>query len=165
MQLTRGAQGGKQVMTKRQSYRYAECGLDNVVIEGMEVVIDDAGEEVICIPNIVTLHRAIAEAIIIQPFGISGQELRFLRTEMGLSQAELAEVLKISRLTVSRWERGENEIDGNAEFVVRLLATERLDIGLDLSYEEMAKRCVLTHDREPIRIDGSDPKNYQALAA
>lgn len=152
-------------MAKKQGYRYTECGLDNVVIEGLEVLIDDAGEEVTCIPHVVSLHRVIAEAIITLPFGLAGQELRFLRTEMGLSQSELAEILKVSRLTVGRWERGETEIDGNAEFVVRLYASERLKIDLDTSYEEMAKWCVLRHDRGPIRIDGSNPKNYQPLAA
>ena len=65
----------------------------------------------------------------------------------------------------SYWERGETEVDGNAEFVVRWLAVERLDLDVDISYEEMARRCVLSHDRKPIRIDGRDPKNYQLLAA
>ena len=45
-------------------YRYTESGLDNVVIEGIEVVRDDLGDTVYCIPNVRGLHRAIAHAII-----------------------------------------------------------------------------------------------------
>ncbi len=152
-------------MRQRQSYRYTECGVDNVVIEGLEIVTDDAGEQVYCIPNIVSLHRAIAHAIVTQETGLSGRELRFLRTEMGLSQAALGEILKVSRLTLNRWEHGKTDIAANAEVVIRMLAAERLNIDAELTIEDMAKRCVWSAEREPIRIDGSNPENYKALAA
>ncbi len=146
-------------------YRYSECGLDQVFIEGLGVVIDDAGEEVYSIPNLPSLHRAIAKSIVMQKSGLSGKELRFLRTEMGLSQAELAEVFRMTRVTVNRWEHDKGEIDSNAQVVIRLLAAERLGITLEVSVEEMAKRSVSSADTNPIRIDGKDPSNYRLIAA
>lgn len=152
-------------MTKRQNYRYTECGLDNVVIEGLEMEIDDAGETVYCIPNVVSLHRVIAHGIIAQKTGLSGREFRYLRTEMGLTQSELAEKLKVSRLTINRWEQAKTEIDANAQVVIRMLAAERLKIDPELSVEEMANRSIWSAEREPIRIDGTNPSAYQLIAA
>lgn len=152
-------------MQNARRYKYIECGLDDVVIEGLEIVIDDSGEQVYCIPNLPSLHRAIAEFIIGREGGLSRKELRFLRTEMGLTQAELAEILSVSRLTITRWEQGKTEIDANAQVVIRLLAAERLDIQPSVSVEEMTRRSVLSAEREPIRIDGSDPPQYRPIAA
>ena len=152
-------------MPKHRTYRYTECGLDDVVIEGLEVATDDSGEEVYCIPNLPSLHRAIASSIINRKSGLSGKEFRFLRTEMGLSQTELAEVLSVSRPTVNRWEQSKTDIDRNAQVVVRLLAAEWLGIDVDLSVGEMTKRSVWKAEREPIRIDGSDTTRYRPIAA
>ena len=74
-----------------REFRYTDCGLENVVIEGLESQIDDAGEEVVVIPNIFGLHKVLAYCIITRPHGLRPDELKFLRTEMGLTQAELAE--------------------------------------------------------------------------
>ncbi|MCL2713658.1 MAG: hypothetical protein FWD68_03435 [Alphaproteobacteria bacterium] len=69
-------------------YRYTESGLDNVLIRGMNVFVDeDGGEEWITIANINALHRAIALGIIRRQTSMSGRELRFLRSEMGMTQA------------------------------------------------------------------------------
>jgi DNA-binding transcriptional regulator YiaG len=148
----------------RQEYQYTECGLDNVFIENMDVLVDDAGEEVYEIENIVGLHHAIAHCIVQHRHGISGTELRFLRTEMGLTQAELAAHLHKEPLTVGRWERGEVAIDSNAEALIRLLAVQKLDLHLELSIEEVMKRCVATAKRQAIRIDGTDPREYRPAA-
>jgi transcriptional regulator with XRE-family HTH domain len=51
---------------------------------------------------------------------MTGKELRFLRTEMGMTQAELAKIVHREPLTISRWERSEDEIDSNAEVLVRV---------------------------------------------
>jgi len=147
-----------------EAYRYTECGLDNVFIEGLDVVTDDHGEEVYGIPNILTLHKMIAEAIITNATGMSGKELRFLRTEMGYTQEQLADLLQIERITMGRWERGDKAVNANAETVIRLLAAEKLEIGLDISVEKMTKSSVWSSELTEIRIDGSDPENYRPIA-
>ena len=47
-----------------KNYRYTESGLDNVIIRGMNFLIDDAGEQIVTIRNVAGLHRAIATAIV-----------------------------------------------------------------------------------------------------
>eukprot|EP01037_Dinobryon_pediforme_P006373 gene6373-6440_t len=113
-------------------YRYTESGLDNVIIRDVSFIKDDAGEQVVTIHNIAGLHRAIATAIVMKPVSMSGRELRFLRTEMGMTQAELAAIVHREPLAISRWERGEVEqIDTNAETLIRLHAREALELDVD----------------------------------
>jgi|SRR5208337_138802 len=147
------------------TYRYTECGLDNVIIHGVEFIVDDDGEQVVSIPNINGLHRAIAESILLRQASISGRELRFIRTEMGLTQAELAAIVHREPLAVSRWERGECPIDNNIEAIIRLVAMERLDIDTGHSVQELTGWCVPTAAEKPIDIDGHDPGHYHPMAA
>jgi DNA-binding transcriptional regulator YiaG len=144
-------------------YKYTECGLDNVTIKNMPAIVDDAGEEVYEIRNVLGLHRVIATCIVRHPRGISPKELRFLRTEMGLTQAELAEIVKKDHQTIGRWERGETPIDQNAEALIRLMTAEKLDLARTGTIEEVARACVPTAEMQVITIDGGDPRNYQAL--
>lgn len=146
------------------AYRYTECGLDNVVIHGAKMIVDDDGEEVVYIPNITGLHKLITEIILTRGSSMTGQELRFLRTEMGMTQAELAQLVHREPLSISRWERGECPIDSNAEALIRLHTAQRLKIRKVLSVENTSKSCVPTAAAQPIRIDGSNPKHYMRAA-
>lgn len=146
------------------SYHYTECGLDNVFIEGMEVLQDHAGEETLEIPAIGMLHSVIAESIVMLPSKMSGKELRFLRTEMGLTQEKLADVLKVSLLTVSRWEREESPIKDTAEMLIRLMAVEHLKLHVELDVDSVSAKVIRAARTYPIRIDGSDPKQYLLVA-
>ena len=149
----------------RAPYRYTACGLDNVLIYGMPPVKDDEGQEVRGVQNITTLHCAIACEIVFRESAMSGKELRFLRTEMGLTQAELAKLVHKETLTVGRWERGETPIDANADTLVRLLAIEKLKLTPKVSTAELAGYSVPTAAPQLIELDGSDPQNYRPLAA
>ena len=146
-------------------YRYTDCGLDNVTIAGVKIIVDDAGDEVVCIPNVNGLHRAIARTILSRKSSMSGAELRFIRTEMGLTQAELAGLVHREPLAISRWERGESPIDSNAEALIRLHALESLEIIDRPSVQNVSGWCVPSADEKPIQIDGSDPSNYRLLDA
>lgn len=154
---------GESAMNRE--YQYTECGLDNVVIVNMDVIVDDADEEVYSIPNVHGLHKEIARSIITHNHAISPAELRFLRTEMGLTQAQLAVIVKKDHQTIGRWERGETEIDPNAEFTIRIVAAERLDIRTDTAAEELAARCIPSAEVQPITIDASERGHYRALTA
>jgi DNA-binding transcriptional regulator YiaG len=145
-------------------YHYTESGLDNVVLVNVEVCTDDDGDEVYAIPNIRGLHKVIAHGLITQPCGLAPSELRFLRTEIGMTQGELAQILKKDHQTIGRWERGETPIDQNAEAVLRRIVAERLGIDTGLSMEELARRCVPSAIVHRIVVDGSDPANWRLAA-
>jgi transcriptional regulator with XRE-family HTH domain len=147
------------------SYHYTECGLENVFIEGMDEVQDHAGEDTLTIPAIGLLHTVIAEGIVMLPSKMSGRELRFLRTEMGLTQEKLADTLKVTLLTVSRWESEESPIKDTAEMLVRLMAVEYLKLSVKLDVDTVSSKVTRATRVSPIRIDGSNPSKYQLLAA
>ena len=148
-----------------QRYHYTECGLDNVILEGVTFVKDADGEETICIPRINQLHKVIAKGIINRPAGMSGKELRFLRTEMGMTQAQLAELLHRDAQSIARWEKGEVEIDGNAETVVRLLASEKLGIEREGDIEALARKSVARAGAHEIIIEKTKDNSYRLKVA
>ena len=141
-------------------YHYKESGLDNVLIEGVSPCVDDDGDAVVTVPNIAGLHRTIASAIVNHTAGISGKEFRFLRTEMGMTQAELAEIVHHDAHSVGRWERSEHPIEPAAEALIRRLAIERLRLA-DVGIEDLSRRCVAAAAPQRILIDGHDPSNYK----
>ena len=145
-------------------YQYIECGLDNVFIAGMPVRIDDRGRETYEIPNINGLHKVIAYGVVTHAHAMSGKELRFLRTEFGLTQAEITPLVHCDTQTIGRWERGETPLDPKAETLIRLYAVEKLGLQEFTSVEDAARRCVPSARVEIIKIDGSDPDNYRIAA-
>ncbi len=150
----------------RLDYRYDECGLDNVILVGLEACADDDGEAVVTIRNINVLHRSIVEAIARKPSGITARELRFLRTELGLTQAELAKSIGKDVQTIGRWERGENPLDAPASTVIRMLALQHVAAAEALpSVEDMTLWAVASSGEPPLRIDASDTKHWRPLAA
>ena len=141
-------------------YRYRECGLDNVLIKGLV-----PRNDVFAIPNVLGLHKVIAELIVGREAGMTGPELRFIRTEMGMTQAELAKVVHRDAPSVERWERNELPIDQTAEALMRLLAIEKLALKLDgETISELSERCVPSRSSMQIVIDGHDPAHYKQAA-
>lgn len=145
-------------------YHYTESGLDNVYIENMKAVVDDAGETVYEIPYVNELHKVIACAIVEQAAAMSPKELRFLRTELGLTQAELAQIVHTDEQTIRRWEQGRTPVNSSSEIVIRMLASEMLELHSD-GVRDMAAKCVQSAETTLITIDGSDPENYRPVAA
>lgn len=145
-------------------YRYDECGLDNVILVDLETCEDDEGALVVTIQHVNVLHRAIMEAIALKPTGISGREVRFIRTELGLTQAELAARINKDAQTVARWEKGKTPIDPTADTVIRMIALEHAGRGELPSVQDLASRAVTSSAEPPIRIDATDQENWPIAA-
>jgi DNA-binding transcriptional regulator YiaG len=85
-------------------YHFKECGLDYIwLCNGFERR-ETARGEVIKINDLKGLHAAIANWIVKNPEPLRGQEVKFLRSMLGISQDALGKVLRQSRATVARWE-------------------------------------------------------------
>lgn len=138
------------------NFHYTACGLSNVYIEGLNEVVDHAGNDTITIPGINLLHRVICEGIICHDSSMNGEELRFLRSEMGKTQAELAAFLHCAPLTVGRWERGEVEIGGSNETLIRMLAIEALGLQVEKSVTQISAASIPSAQFQSIDITHSD---------
>ena len=100
-------------------YHYTESGLDTVFLtNGFRFVNSQGGQQVI-IEDIEGLHLAIGFALATQKQRLSGKEIRFLRTELLLSQASLAKILGVKDLTVIRWEKDSPPISHSNEAALR----------------------------------------------
>jgi len=106
-------------------YHYQASGLPYVFLKnGYERVATPYGQGV-TIHDLPGLHKAIGEMLVCSMHPLLGCEFRFLRAELGLSQAELAELLGRDVQSVARWEKGRNKrVDPAAERVLRLLYRE-----------------------------------------
>ncbi len=154
---------------KRKDYHYTECGLENIIILDMPCRKDDAGEQIIEIPNINLLHAIIMYELVCKENGLSPEELRFIRTEMGLTQGELASRIKKDHQTIGRWERGDHPIDPTAEIIIRIIALEHLvAVGFlqqneVCNSEELSQKCVQSANDQPIKLKKTG-KSYKRVA-
>jgi len=86
-------------------FHYTRCGLDDVWLANGWRVKDTEYGRGFAIENADRLHRAIASAVASGPRPLRGQEARFLRVMLNLSQADMARLLGVDRATVIRWEK------------------------------------------------------------
>jgi transcriptional regulator with XRE-family HTH domain len=66
------------------------------------------------------LHHAIGLHIIEKSDPMVGAEFRFLRKQMGLTQAELACLMRVSEQTIANYEKGKTAGRGPADSFMRL---------------------------------------------
>ena len=109
------------------NHHYTESGLSNVHIR-CSVVVDDAGEEVALVVRINQVHKLIAEHLVHTDGALGGDEIKFLRGMMGLTQKQLGAQIHRTRPTIARWESGQSAIDGAADALIRLLAIAKLKL-------------------------------------
>ena len=76
------------------------------------------------ISNISGLHNAIGKNIVSKKTTLSGEEIRFLRKEIDLSQKNLGLLLGVEDQTVARWEKGTVAIPRSADILLRGLYME-----------------------------------------
>ena len=107
--------------TEKPPYHYTMCGLDDIYLtSGYERTDTDYGSGMV-IEDMDGLHQAIGEHLVFAKKALNAKEVRFLRHEMDLSQAQLGDLLRVTDQTVARWEKGEVHIPGPADLVLRAL--------------------------------------------
>jgi DNA-binding transcriptional regulator YiaG len=111
----------------RFDYQYRECGLDNVWLKNWEAYICPE-----CNLRLPVLHDArqmvviIAHAIVTQEARLDGEAVLFLRKALQLKAEELAHILGVHRVEVSRWENNKAVIDPYQDFKLRLEVVDRV---------------------------------------
>lgn len=118
---------------------YPDCGLDDIYLYSGYDILDTPHGKGISVKNLDGLHAAIGCYLATQKKVLNGKELRFLRKQMDLTQGQLASVVSVNSQTVARWEKGETEIPGPADLVVRMLFIERVNTGSNLKIGQLSK--------------------------
>ena len=106
---------------ERDPYHYTMCGLDDIYLaSGYDRAQSEYGGGVV-IHHIDDLHRAIGVYLTQSKKALNGKEIRFLRHEMDLTQAELGDLLRVTDQTVARWEKGLSSIGGPEDLLLRVV--------------------------------------------
>lgn len=124
----------------------------NVIIKDQEVRrCPDCGEEEVVYPVVEKLHKLIAQALVRKRGQFTPAEIRFLRTYLGLSSRDFANVMAVTPESVSRWERSDKRFkmkrsnDRALRFLV--LAGNRVQ-----SYR-LVDTGQTTHTEQPLLLD------------
>lgn len=108
------------------TYHYTECGLNNIhLVNGYKFIETPRGKSV-SINDIDGLHKAIGLLLVTSKKDLSGEEIRFLRLELLMSQNTLAKLLGVSEQAIRRWEKGKINMPKPSEFLLRLLYREHI---------------------------------------
>jgi putative transcriptional regulator len=109
------------------TYQYKESGLDNVfLMNGYEYADGQGSSRAVIIHDIDGLHDAIGRFLIRERKTLAGDEIRFLRHELGMSQNALARLLDVTEQTVRRWEKDKLSIPRAADAILRTVYAEKI---------------------------------------
>ena len=102
---------------------YRGAGLENVwLLNGYKVKETKYGTAT-SVEDIEGLHNAIGQSILNSKPKLSGEEFRFFRKEMGMSQQVVADKMGCEAQTVANWEK-EDRAPKSADLLIRALYTE-----------------------------------------
>lgn len=149
----------------RNVYHYKECGLNNIYLANGYKTIKTERGEAISIHDIDGLHRAIGMHLISLKKDLTGEELRFLRHEMLMSQKTLAFLVGVSEQAIRRWENGKTCIAKSSESLLRLIYSERI-LNQHSKITEILKRIANLEDQlnsKEIFFEDT-PKGWKASA-
>ena len=113
---------GKEMRATKRDYRYEEAGLKNVVLRDTTVYECGCGEVLPELPQVNHLHQRIAEDLIGKQSPLTGEEFRFLRKAMGVSAKDLARLLGVTTVTISRWENNKEKVGAQSDRLLRCLS-------------------------------------------
>lgn len=108
-------------------YHYTESGLKNVYLRGGYTVLEMDEEEAVSIHDVDGLHKVIGQDIINKSPALTGNEIRFLRKEMNLTQSSFAAILSVSEDSVRGWENDRTDIPGPADKLIRIFYSKHAD--------------------------------------
>jgi len=110
------------------SYHYTESGLDYVFLQNGYQEHNEDGEVFVSFDDITEMNRAIAKIIIMNKPKLEGQDLKFLRTLVNLSQEAFGRLISVSRDGVAKAEATlSKELSPPMDKLTRIFAMEYID--------------------------------------
>jgi DNA-binding XRE family transcriptional regulator len=117
-------------------FAYEHVGLEGLVLRGQGVEVascDECGNETTLVHDEQQLLQVLGVIVLLGPLGLKGEELRYLRSVFGISQATLASEIGLARReTVAEWEARS-----------RIFGHLHEEIGLRVLLMGLFRRCVI----------------------
>jgi transcriptional regulator with XRE-family HTH domain len=102
-------------------YHFVGSGLPNVYLfSGVTIEQNPDHGRLVTIANLANLLDAIAEKLVLKEGELTGEEIRYLRKQMKLSQAALGKRLRVGEQTIANYEKGKTSA-GAADLSIRIL--------------------------------------------
>lgn len=98
-------------------------GMRSVTLKNLPALVCPKDKSVIVNGGLLdALHDRLLVHVVTNGNVLCGEEVRFIRKALGLSQAAFAERLGVHRVSVARWESNEIPLDGPTSVAIRALA-------------------------------------------
>ena len=111
----------------KTDYKYTESGLQNLILKGITAYKCPKCRGINpVISKIKEVHRAIAQQLLIKESLLTGKEIAYLRKEMKIKAKDLAQILGVTKVTVSRWENEKEQISPACDRLIRSLYDNRI---------------------------------------
>jgi DNA-binding transcriptional regulator YiaG len=138
----------------RSTWNFTQSGLKCVVLDGIEIIrCGNCGNEDPIIPRINNLMKVLARAVIRKPYRLEGEEVRFLRKYLRMTQDEFSCLLHVDKTTLSKWENNEDPVGDQSDRLIRAIALA-LGEGLKRGQEEAIREFSRIQDlRRPVCIE------------
>ncbi|WP_425263528.1 helix-turn-helix domain-containing protein [Vibrio owensii] len=107
-------------------FHYTECGLSNIYLKSGYHLTDEGGEEFVSFEKLDLLHWWISHYLCKKTTRLSGEQVRFIRKEMNLTQEKFGEITFNDRQTVARWEKGQVPIPPMPDLMIKLICFESI---------------------------------------
>lgn len=149
-------------------YHYTECGLENIYLtNGFEITKTDDGDEEIFIHDIHGLHKAIGKMLVLKRGLLIGNEVKFIRTTLDLSQANLGRLLGLDYQTILGWEKNKTPISKTADHLLKIIFFSYLNREADSTvYDTISEIADIDAKENKVnRIELTEIDNEWRLAA
>lgn len=107
-------------------YHYQECGLSHVWLHDGYTIENSPYGETVSITAVNELHKVIGLYLVENKPELNGEEIRFLRKEMNLSQKNLAGLLGVGETSVRGWEADRGPIGSPTDRLLRAFYKEHV---------------------------------------
>ena len=111
-------------MENKGMYHYTSSGLRNIWLRNGFDIKNTAYGKGVAIHDIDGLHKMIGLNLVLNKPRLTGAEVRFLRKELDMPQAQLASLLGVGETSVRGWENHRGRITKPAERLLRTLYNE-----------------------------------------
>ncbi len=117
---------GEPMQRSRGAIPYRESGLDNVRLENVPIWKCRNGHVDAQVPAVDELHKLLAEILVMQPTPLRGQDVKFLRKFLGYTVRDMAALIGLNYVSLSKFENGRLRITRKTEALVRLFCAQAL---------------------------------------
>jgi putative transcriptional regulator len=152
-----------RLKVNKKHYHYTECGLANIfLVNGFEITKTSDDEELF-IHDIHGLHKAISKTLIFKKGLLEGNEIKFIRGILDLSQNKLAALIGCRYQQILLWEKNKNKLSKSADRLLKIYLytylhkevdnSEVFDLINEIAYLDAAQA------KQPDKIEFKEGKN------